>query len=232
MLVARSCSQNEPQNADPPIPRLNKSASSGAVLGRKKRIARRVVNSRMEVETADLFGEVSNLSRMRKLNPTEMDLNHAQDIMSPHRIEEPIAATRRRQTTRLRTPDGRGAYRAGQTARVKTNKSGNTKFIDYTSSRGGLLAPCFVEDEAMRIEPSLKLMYHKGVKEEDNDSDDEIIEAGKSRAMKILSTGLQELKFKRRPSKSPRVSVNLNVDATPTMFSRERTRRNSFNEAG
>ena len=104
--------------------------------------------------------------------------------------------------------------------------------INYQSDRISLQAPCFAEDDAMRMESSLKEMYHHNVKEEDNDSDEDTVEAGKIRAMRILNSGIQELKSKRVSSKSPRKFYKLIDTCTPADEARERTRRNSKEEPG
>ena len=103
--------------------------------------------------------------------------------------------------------------------------------IDYESDRVGLLAPSYAEDDAMRIENGMKAMYHHNVKEEDYDSDDNTVEAGKIRTMRILNSGLQELMSKRVSSKSPRRFYKLIDNCTPADEARERTRRNSTKES-
>lgn len=124
----------------------------------------------------------------------------------------------------------RATYPLKLSAKTKTNKLARTKLIDYESSRNSILAPCFVEDDAMRIPESLKSVYHKGVKEEDNDSDTEIVEAGKNKAMRLLSQALYEYKNRGLPSRMIRQRIELSDSYNASEESRERTRKNSLKE--
>lgn len=204
----------------PFAPRFKKSSSASAILGHRKRIHKKTGTCRPEVDTADLLKAVSQVARVHKLDASQID----HEIASGSRQceHEYLPATRRPEASRVKTPEGARSKRPIP----KSNRSGNIKPLHYASDRTKLQVPCFAEDEAMRIEPPLRSMYHKGVKEEDLDSDDNVVEAGKQRALKLLTEGLKNATF-RKGGRSPIPSERSPPIKSKALLSRERTRRNS-----
>lgn len=56
--LSRSHSDVDINSREPSVPKIKKSNSSAAMLGRKRRIRKKVVQGRMEIENSDLLDTV------------------------------------------------------------------------------------------------------------------------------------------------------------------------------
>lgn len=153
-----------------------KSASNGPAAGRfKKKILRRIVRRGSEMNAEDLLQNLTPyISTKKRIYEEDLERSEESDL---HEINEKNTCP----TNRIHKPR---VY-----SRVKTNNPG-VKLLKYQSSRTKTVAPCFDDDVLINTSTELKNMYHRGIKEEDHDSTDSVIQMGIEKGMKYLLMGV------------------------------------------
>lgn len=165
-------------------PLKKKSRSNGPAAGRtKKKFLRRIVKKGAEMDTEDLLQSLAPYANIqKKVCDEQMERSEESDIQE---LNEKVNCS----TNRIHKPR---VY-----SRVKVNNS-EVKMLKYKSNRNQIVTPCFDEDVVIYTAPELKNMYHKGVKEEDQDSTDSFIQMGIEKAMKHLMAGINSPSIRRK----------------------------------
>ena len=73
--LSRSHSDVGINSREPSVPKIKKSNSSAAMLGRKRRIRKKVIKGRMEIESTDLLETVQNIASLKKKRPESIEPN-------------------------------------------------------------------------------------------------------------------------------------------------------------
>lgn len=196
-------------------PLKKKSRSNGPQSGRtKKKILRRIVRRGAEMDTEDLLQSLAPYVKVeKKMCEEPMDRSDDSEL---HEL-----------TDNLTSPTNR-IHRPRVHPRVKVNNPG-IKLLKFKSCRNQVITPCFDEDVVNNTSAELKNMYHKGVKEEDRDSTDSMVQMGVEKAMKHLLAGLNSPSIRRKVQmqKNGRPIEVADDDQSKDYSLRSRTRVNS-----
>lgn len=192
-----------------------KSASNGPSAGRaKKKFIRRVVLRGAAMDTEDLLERIEPFANVEK-RPVDDVLERSEESIEIDGEAMFGSPTNRFQRPRMH-------------ARSKINGS-TVKSLNYKSKRHQIVTPCFDEEVIINTPPELRHMYHQGVKEEDCDSTDSIIQMGIEKGMKHLLAGVNSpgIKSKVMAQRNSRIEDTFGEDEARDYPLRYRTRMNS-----
>lgn len=195
------------------IRNLKKSSSNGPAADRvKKKILRRIVRRGAKMDTEDLLKNLTPFANIEKrINDEPLDRSDDSEWLEA--TDKLVIPTNRIQKPRVYS-------------RAKTNNSG-VKFLKYNSNRAHIVTPCFDDEIIFNTPDDLRHMYHQGVKEEDCDSTDSVIQMGIEKAMRYLLIAMNSPTIKRKAHRFGRSLETLEEESTNDYTLRLRTRANT-----
>ena len=161
-----------------------KSRSNGPEGGKaKKKMIKRIVRRGAEMDTEDLLHNLAPyIDTSKKI--CEDCIDRSDESEKAEQEEDMNYKANRIQKPRVHL-------------KVKTNTLA-LKQLKYCSNRNKIVFPCFDDDILVNTSTNLKQMYHQGVKEEDKDSTDSIIQSGIKKAMRLLLDGVNSPHIRRK----------------------------------
>lgn len=157
---------------------------------KKKRVMKRIVRTKFEADHNELIHmitEVTNNMSMKR----QMEQIFDEDTLRKTENPGKIAAFMQNELENNEWPK----------VPRKLNRFTAISPIIFRCSRTTLNFPCFPESDVLKIPAPLATLFHQGVREEDCDSTDSVVERGVSNCMAILSQTLGLRVFRHIPTK-------------------------------
>jgi hypothetical protein len=137
---------------------------------KKRRVMKRIIRSKYEAdhnELANMLSQATNGLQMKRKFDADLNLDEFEQTGGFAYRPEPSMQIELENTTSTIPGISR-----------KLNMFAHLAPMAFDSIRTSKMFPCFSESEIMTIPPDLRKLFHEGVREEDCDSTDSLVEKG------------------------------------------------------